>query len=129
MTKSRFLIFAFMIAGSILFAQSIDAPMISADAAREMLSSGKNALLLDVRTYDEFVSKHIPGATLLPSGEITQDSALRVLGPDLDRIIIVYCASGGRSKSSASLLLSLGYKNVWNMGGISVWPFGTVKGE
>lgn len=129
MNKLRFAIFAFLLATGLLFAQSAEAPMISADAAHELLSSGNNVLLLDVRTHDEFVSKHIQGAVLLPSGEITKDSAFRVIGPDLERTLIVYCASGGRSRASAALLLSLGYKNVWNMGGISLWPFGTVKGE
>jgi rhodanese-related sulfurtransferase len=66
---------------------------------------------------------------LFPSTEINKDSAARVIGPDFGRLLFVYCASGGRSKASSALLLSLGYTNVWNMGGISSWPFEVEKGE
>jgi rhodanese-related sulfurtransferase len=129
MHKKVFLILLLLILAGASWSQNIDAPLISPEAAHAILSSGKEVLLLDVRTHDEFISRHIPGAVLFPSTEINKDSAARVIGPDFGRLLIVYCASGGRSKASSALLLSLGYTNVWNMGGISSWPFEVEKGE
>ncbi|HOV94257.1 MAG TPA: rhodanese-like domain-containing protein [Spirochaetales bacterium] len=106
-----------------------EAPLISAEAARELLAAGKDAIMLDVRGHDEYVGNHIPGAVLFPVGEINQESAAKIIGTDMERPIIVYCASGFRSKTASGLLLSLGYKNVWNLGPISNWPFGTEQGE
>lgn len=106
-----------------------EAPLITAEAARELLAAGKDAILIDVRSHDEYVGNHIPGAVLFPVAEINQESAARIIGTDRDRPIIVYCASGFRSKTASGILLSLGYKNVWNLGSISNWPFGTEQGE
>ncbi len=129
MHKKVFLILLLLILAGASWSQNMDAPFISPEAAHTILSSGKDVLLLDVRTHDEFISRHIPSAILFPSTEINKDSAAHVIGPDLGRLLIVYCASGGRSKASSALLLSLGYTNVWNMGGISSWPFEVEKGE
>jgi len=106
-----------------------EAPLITAEAVRELLAAGKDAILLDVRGHDEYVGNHIPGAVLFPVGEINQESAAKIIGTNMERPIIVYCASGFRSRTASSLLLSLGYRNVWNLGSISNWPFGTEKGE
>ena len=106
-----------------------EAPLIKAEAARELLAAGKDAILIDVRSHDEYVGNHIPGAVLFPVAEINQESAARIIGTDMERPIIVCCASGFRSKTASGILLSLGYKNVWNLGSISNWPFGTEQGE
>jgi rhodanese-related sulfurtransferase len=129
MRKRYLIIVALLVFVGAVWAQTSSAPMITAQAARDLLTSGKDVLLIDVRTHDEFVSRHIPGAILFPSSEINKDSAASIIGTDLDRILIVYCASGGRSKTSSAVLLSLGYKNVWNLGAISSWPFETETGE
>jgi rhodanese-related sulfurtransferase len=112
-----------------VWAQITAAPMITAQTAKDLLTSEKNVLLLDVRTYEEFVSRRIPGSTLFPSSQINSESAARIIGIDLEKILIVYCASGGRSKVASLALLSLGYKNVWNLGALSAWPFETITGE
>ena len=106
-----------------------EAPLITAEAARELLSGTQGAILLDVRGHDEYVGNHIPGAVLFPVAEINQESAAKIIGTNMERPIIVYCASGFRSKTASGLLLLLGYKNVWNLGSISNWPFGTEQGE
>lgn len=101
---------------------------ISPRAARDLLSADKNALLLDVRTREEFLEVRIPGSVLLPFDAIDAASAARVVGPK-DRTVVVYCRTGRRSAVAASTLASLGYRNVYDMGGIGSWPFGTVRGE
>ncbi len=101
---------------------------ISPRAARDLLASDKSALLLDVRTREEFLEARIPGSVLLPFDAIDAASAARVVGPK-DRPIVVYCRTGRRSAVAASTLASLGYRNVYDMGGIGSWPYGTVRGE
>jgi len=101
---------------------------ISPRSARDLLAADKGALLLDVRTREEYLEIRIPGAVLLPFDAIDAASAARIVGPK-DRTIVVYCRTGRRSSVAASTLASLGYANVFDLGGIGAWPYGTVRGE
>jgi rhodanese-related sulfurtransferase len=47
---------------------------------------------------------------------------------DLDAEILIYCRSGNRSAQAAKKLISMGYTNVYDFGGIIDWPFDTVTG-
>lgn len=100
---------------------------ISPQAARELLSKDKNAILVDVRTKEEFQQGRIAGSILLPYDQITAASAAKVIGNDKNRTIVLYCRSGNRSAVAASSLRSLGYGKVYDLGGINSWPYGTVK--
>ena len=102
--------------------------LISPKAARELLASGKEVLLLDVRTLEEFVAGRIAGSVLLPYDQITAASAAALIGPNKERTVIVYCRSGRRSEIAAATLASLGYRKVLDLGGIGSWPYGTIKG-
>ncbi len=73
----------------------------------------QGAILVDVRSPQEFAEGHLEKAILLPEYEITK-KANDVL-PDLDRPIIVYCSSGHRSKKAQKLLQKLGYQKVYNL--------------
>ncbi len=106
------------------FAQS---SLISPKAAKELLASGKDVLLLDVRTQEEFLEGHIAGSILLPYDQITAKSAAQIIGSK-DRTVIVYCRTGRRSAAAAASLVALGYKKVLDLGGIQAWPYGTIKG-
>ena len=46
---------------------------------------------------------------------------------DKEATIFVYCRSGNRSATAANILIEQGYKNVYNLGGISNWPYEVVK--
>ena len=83
-----------------------------------------NAVLLDVRTDEEFSEGHIEGSLNLPIGEI--DRATIVL-PDKSAPIYVYCRSGNRSKQASEKLVALGYTNIVEFGGINDWPGETVS--
>ena len=96
---------------------------------KDMLAAQKDIILLDVRTFEEFVAGRIEGSVLLPYDEIDAASAARVIGPNKGRTVIVYCRSGRRSGIAASTLVSLGYEKVLDLGGIVSWPYATVKGE
>ena len=92
--------------------------------AKEIMDTQDGYVILDVRTQEEFDEAHIDGAILIPDYEIA-DKAESVL-KDKDQLILVYCRSGRRSKLAASELVSLGYTNVKEFGGIIDWPYETV---
>jgi len=83
--------------------------------AWSMIDSG--ALLVDVRTPDEYKAGHLPGAKLVPLNQIS--AKVNEFGADKSRPIVVYCKSGSRSGSAESLLKSVGFTNVYNGGGYS----------
>ena len=69
--------------------------------------------LLDVRQPWEYEEDHIPGAKLVPLGDLqegTQDL-------DPEKPTLVYCAVGGRSRVAAQLLSGRGFKEVYNLAG------------
>ena len=90
--------------------------------AKDMMDEQPNAIILDVREQAEYDSGHIPGAALLPVGEINEDNAALVI-PDKDTVVLVYCRSGNRSKKASQALAELGYTQVYEFGGIMDWPY------
>lgn len=89
---------------------------ISGQEARELVESG--ALLVDVRSPEEFADGHIDGAINIPIQQLS--GRLGELGDD-DGQIVVYCQSGGRSAMAKRLLESNGFENVHDLGGIGRW--------
>ncbi len=86
------------------------------------------AFLLDVRQPEEWNQVHIPGATLIPLGE---------LGANLDKVprdqeVVVVCRSGNRSAQGRDILLNNGFTSVTSMaGGVTQWQaagYPTVSG-
>lgn len=97
---------------------------ITAEKAKKMMDENEQVILLDVRTVEEFDEKHIDGAILIPDYEI--DDRAETDLPDKDALILVYCRSGRRSEIAANDLISLGYTNVYDFGGIIDWSYETV---
>lgn len=96
---------------------------LTAGEAKIRLESNSSAILLDVRTQEEFDGGHIPGAVCLPNEEISADMPVVF---DRDAEILVYCRSGRRSAEAAEKLAAMGYTNVADFGGILDWPYETV---
>ena len=94
---------------------------ITAEEAKKIMDSGEEHIVLDTREQDEFDEGHIPGAILIPYTEI-ENQAIELI-PDKDKLILVYCRSGRRSKIAAESLAKLGYTNVKEFGGIIDWPY------
>ena len=84
----------------------------------------EDAVLLDVRTVDEYRQGHIDGSLNIPLQNI---HAVKNNIPDLDKPIYVHCLSGARSAQATSALKSMGYTNVTNIGGISAYRGKVVK--
>ena len=89
---------------------------ISVDKAKELIADG--AILLDVRSADEYKNGHLYGAINAPYTEI--HVAVSSLVPDKEQNIIVYCATGKRSSQAKYTLNYMGYKNVYYLGGIEL---------
>ncbi len=91
--------------------QSINATQIPQELAAHQ------ALLLDVRTPDEYNSGHVSTAILAPHSNIGQTIAS--IAPDKNQKIYVHCRSGHRSSLAFDTLKSMGYTNVVNLGGLN----------
>ncbi|GAB3537789.1 hypothetical protein GCM10027343_01830 [Noviherbaspirillum agri] len=76
----------------------------------------ENAVLIDVRSPEEFSSGHIKDAIPLPLNCLTRDIGSVVV--DKATPIIVYCQSGGRSAMARRALTDMGYQTVVNGGGV-----------
>ena len=74
-------------------------------------------LIVDVRTPEECRSGVYPGSINIQLDELLH--RVSELGSNLEREIVVYCASGGRSSYAQQMLSQLGYTRVKNGGGIS----------
>lgn len=77
----------------------------------------RKAVLLDVRTPEEFASGHLEGAANSDyrGGEFAQE----MKNWDKDKVYYLYCASGNRSGKAAELLKEAGFKHIYNIGGYS----------
>jgi len=98
---------------------------ITPEEAKKRLDSEKGIILLDVRTKEEYETGHIKDSKLMPVDTLKEESVKSLL--DKDATIYVYCRSGNRSVTAANILVEQGYKNVYNLGGISNWPYDVVK--
>ena len=74
------------------------------------------AVLLDVRTPEEYRQGHIPGSVNIPLDSIRR-AANKV--PSKQTPLFVYCRSGSRSSQAVQALRQMGYARVKNIGGIS----------
>lgn len=94
------------------------------NAGLEEWRNHSNSVLLDVRTVDEYRQGHIEGSLNIPLQNI---QTIKESISDLDKPIYIHCLSGSRSAQAASILKSMGYTNVTNIGGISAYCGKVVK--
>ena len=85
---------------------------ISSKEATEFLKNG--AMVIDVRSANEFDSGHIMQAQNIPLDRIEM-TALSVV-KDRNKVLLLHCSTGVRSNLAKKKLLELGYKNVFNLG-------------
>ena len=70
-------------------------------------------------------SSFIEGAILIPDYEISERIETEI--PNKDALILVYCRSGRRSANVAHKMVSMGYTNVYDFGGIIDWPYDVIS--
>ncbi len=80
----------------------------------QKLKSTPNAVLLDVRTKEEYKEGHIPNSVNIPVDKL-ETAPLKF---NKEATIFVYCHSGARSSRAVAILNRLGYMNAKNIGGI-----------
>jgi phage shock protein E len=99
---------------------SADLKHIDVVEAKSILDSNSSVVLLDIRTPGEFYSGKIDGAQNI---DMYQESFISELSKlDKDGFYIIYCATGGRTRSALRIFQRLGFKRVYNMmGGITSW--------
>ena len=93
-------------------------PHLSATELKAKLDKRDNFKLIDVREPFEWDICHIPGATLIPLGQL----ASRMSELDSADEIVLQCKSGGRSARALKLLQEAGFSKLTNLeGGITAW--------
>ena len=91
--------------------REIEEKDIGLEEAKQLQNEG--AMLIDVRSPQEFREGHLDGAISIPEYDIKKEFEKIVL--DKNKNIVVYCSSGGRSKKAQKTLNKLGYQNVYNV--------------
>ena len=109
------------VAGSFVLHQSqqavVSAPTtVTVAQAAQLRNQG--AFILDVREPSEWAQFHIPGATLIPLGDLPN----RLNEVPKDRQVVVVCRTGVRSAQGRDILLKAGFTKVTSMaGGLTQW--------
>jgi rhodanese-related sulfurtransferase len=94
-------------------------PLLSQDALLARAAKGADVpLVLDVRTPDEYVSGHVPGAVNIPHDQLAQ----RLAEVPKDRDVVLYCRSGRRTEIAGRVLTGNGYTRLQHLeGDIIAW--------
>ena len=80
--------------------------------------NGSRPVVVDVREHWEYQQGHVPGALLIPLGQLS----MRLSELDLEKPVAVICATGNRSQSASALLGQKGFKTIYNvLGGTTQW--------
>jgi rhodanese-related sulfurtransferase len=92
---------------------------ISLEEAMKLAEEKEDAIILDVRTLEEYNEGHLKNARLLPYDEVMKhaDTVL----PDKEAPILIYCRAGRRSVIASHVLVAMGYTNIYEFGGITLW--------
>ena len=94
-------------------------PSVNTLEATQLINR-QDALVVDVREQAEYAQSHILNARGLPLSQI--EARIGDIGKFKDKPVIVYCATGSRSSSAASVLRKGGFSNVSNLsGGFAAW--------
>ena len=101
--------------------EAVEGQVTRIDSAegRALIDAG-GALVIDVRSVDEYRGGHLGGAPSIP----VEDEELwltRTEPLDRERPTVVYCRSGRRSELAAELLVEAGFTKVYDLGGVEDW--------
>lgn len=81
--------------------------------------NSNNVVIIDVRTPEEFDQEHIQDASNIDFYSDNFKDELNKL--DKTRTYVIHCRSGGRSSQALDIMRELGFREVYNMGGIIQW--------
>lgn len=86
---------------------------ITLKEARQIMTTNKSTILIDVRSQQEYKEYHIDGAICIPNFEI--QNKIEQIVKNKNALIILYCQSGIRSKTAMKILENKGYQNVYHV--------------
>lgn len=109
-----------LVAGLAVFGLSMQStetatPVISQDEVLELIDSGDEVLILDVRTQREFDDGRVPGAVLIPHTELMD--RFDEIAEFMDKPVVVYCEAGGRAGRAENELSEAGFTNLLHLEG------------
>lgn len=88
---------------------------LTKNEVEQILKNNTNAVLLDVRSHQEYEEGHLNGAINIPTYELYRNAPKMLV--DRNTIIIAYCTVGLRSKNAINILRKMGYKNLYHLDG------------
>lgn len=119
--------------------------VVTVDELKSWMDAGKDMLIIDTMPFEaSYKKEHVPGAKqfLFPIPELeswggdelggSQDDYVKLLGPDKDRLIVIYCGfvKCTRSHNGAMWAKKLGYTNIYRFpGGIFAWKGADFESE
>ena len=107
-----------------LFSRSTDSGGLSGQELVRLVNENPgDIVLIDVRTPDEYRLGHIPTARNISHERIFDEPPT----DDKNARIVLYCRSGNRSEFARNVLISMGYRDVTNFGGVGDWPGDLVR--
>ena len=93
---------------------------VTVDEVKNDIDSGKNFVLLDVRTPNEYNTGHLPKSKNISRGVL--EFLIGKSYPDKDTDIVLYCRTDARAALCTDTLKKMGYTNVKNLkGGFKAW--------
>ena len=93
--------------------RSLQQGEINIEELRKKVAQG--AILVDVRSIQEYKEGHLSGAINIPDFEILKRVNREI--PKLNQAVVLYCQYGGRSRNVKKVMEDMGYTNVFNLYG------------
>lgn len=107
-------------------AQETESYKIISSQEFEKRTNPNNVLIIDVRTPLEFAQGHLENAINIDITDPNFNAKIKAF--DKNEPMYIYCKSGGRSGNAGKIMLSLGFKEIYDLqGGISNWGGKTTK--
>lgn len=75
----------------------------------------QGAILLDVRSNQEYKEGHLQGAINIPDYELRSRVQREI--PKKNQLVVIYCQYGGRSRNAYNMMKNIGYTNICNLSG------------
>ena len=75
----------------------------------------QGAILLDVRSNQEYKEGHLQGAINIPNYELRNRVQREI--PKKNQLVVIYCQYGGRSRNAYNMMKNMGYTNICNLSG------------
>lgn len=119
------LLLAFAVGGSFGCSKATTEDLNVRVAEAQELWEKQEAIILDVRTEEEYAQGHIPGVLFIPLDQLPT----RIEEVPKDKKMLIICRSGNRSLEATQLLRDKGYTHVYNVTeGMSSWKGLVEKG-